>query len=65
MRKFEGPRKWQGGVMDPRLSAVMLLFCLGEGEVDLMEGWVEDSAWEFLQEAVEGMGVEQFEDGSG
>ena len=50
--------------MDSRLSAVMLLFCLGEGEVDLAEGWVEDFAWEFLQEVVEGMGMEQFEDGS-
>ena len=52
-------------MMDPHLSAVMLLFCLDEGEVDLTEGWVEDFTWEFLQEAVEGMGVEHFEDGSG
>ena len=51
--------------MGPCLSAVMLLFRSDEGEVDSMEGWVEDFAWEFLQEAVAGMGVEQFEDGSG
>ena len=42
----------------------MLLLGSGEGEVDLSEGWVEDFAWELLQVAVEGMGVEQFKDGS-
>ena len=43
----------------------MLLLGSGEGEVELLEGWVEDFAWELLQVAVEGMGVEQFKDGSG
>ena len=46
------------------LSAVVLLLCSGEEEVDLLEGWVKDLAWELLQVVVEGMGVEQFEDGS-
>ena len=45
-------------MMDSCLSTVMLLFCSGEEEVDLMEGWVKDFTWEFLQEVVEGMGVE-------
>ena len=49
---------------DPCLSVVVLLFCLGEGEVDLTKGGVKNFAWELLQEVVEGMGVEQFEDGS-
>ena len=44
--------------MDSCLSAVMLLLCSGEGEVDLTKGGVKDFAWELLQEAVEGMGVE-------
>ena len=42
----------------------MLLLSPGEGEVDLSEGGVKDFAWEFLQVAVEGIGVEQFEDRS-
>ena len=42
----------------------MLLLSSGEGEVDLLEGWVKDFTWELLQVAVEGMGVEQFEDRS-
>ena len=42
----------------------MLLLSSGEGEVDLLEGWVKDFARELLQVAVEGMGVEQFKDGS-
>ena len=44
--------------MDSCLSTVVLLFCLSEDLVDLSEGWVKDYAWELLQEAVEGMGVE-------
>ena len=44
---------------------VVLLLCSGKGEVDLSESWVKDFTWELLQVAVEGMGVEQFEDGSG
>ena len=46
------------------LSTVVLLFSSSEGEVDLLEGWVKDFAWELLQVAVEGMGVEQFKDRS-
>ena len=42
----------------------MLLLGSGEGDVDLLECWVEDLARELLQVAVEGMGVEQFEDWS-
>ena len=42
----------------------MLLLSSGEGEVDLSEGWEKDFAWELLQVAVEGMGVEQFKDRS-
>ena len=51
--------------MDSCLSVVVLLFCSGEGKVDLKKGRVKDFAWELLQEAIEGMGVEQFKDGSG
>ena len=42
----------------------MLLLSSGEGEVDLSEGWVKDFAWELLQVAVKGIGVEQFKDRS-
>ena len=51
--------------MHSGLSMVVLLFCLGEREVDLSKCWVKDFAWELLQVVVEGMGVEQFEDWSG
>ena len=40
------------------MSAIVLLLVPGEGEIDLSEGWVKDFAWELLQVAVEGMGVE-------
>ena len=50
--------------MDSGLSAVMLLFGSREGEVDLSERWIEDLARELLQVVLEGMGVEEFEDGS-
>ena len=43
---------------------IVLLFGSGEGEVDLSEGGVKDFAWELLQVAVEGIGMEQFKDGS-
>ena len=43
---------------------IMLLLGSGEGEVDLSEGGVKDFAWEFLQVAVEGIGMEQFKDRS-
>ena len=46
------------------MSTIVLLLSSGEGEVDLLEGWVKDFAWELLQVVVEGMGVEQFEDRS-
>ena len=42
----------------------MLLLCSSEGLVDLSKGWVKDFARELLQEAVEGMGVEEFKDWS-
>ena len=42
----------------------MLLFGPGEREIDLSESWVEDLARELLQVAVEGVGVEKFEDWS-
>ena len=50
---------------DSGLSSIMLLLCSGKGEIDLLESWVKDFAREFLQVVVEGMGVEQFKDGSG
>ena len=50
--------------MDSGLPVVVLLLSSGEGEVDLMERWVEDLARELLQVAVEGIVVEQFEDWS-
>ena len=62
---MKGEGKGSGRGNDSCLSAIMLLFSSGEGEVDLSEGWVKDFAWELLQVAVEGMGVEQFKDGSG
>ena len=54
-----------GGLLNnPSLSMVVLLFCLSEGEVNLVEGWVEDVVGELLQVAVEEVGVKQFEDWS-
>ena len=50
--------------MDSSLSAVVLLLGSREGEVDLLERWVEDLARELLQVALEGMGMEEFKDGS-
>ena len=50
--------------MDSSLSAVMLLLGSREGEVDLSERWIEDLARELLQVALEGMSMEEFEDGS-
>ena len=42
----------------------MLLFCLSEGEIDLVEGGVEDVTRELLQVTVEGVGVKQLKDWS-
>ena len=42
----------------------MLLFGSGERDVDLSKRWVESLARELLQVAVEGVGVEEFEDWS-
>ena len=54
-----------GGLLnDSSLSMVVLLFCSSEGEVDLMEGWVENVARELLQVVVEGVGVKQLKDQS-
>ena len=50
--------------MDSGLSAVVLLLGSGKGEVDLSKCWIEDLARELLQVALEGMGMEEFEDGS-
>ena len=50
--------------MDSGLSVVVLLLGSRESEVDLLERWIEDLARELLQVALEGMGVEEFEDGS-
>ena len=61
---MKGQGKGGGRGDDSCLSVIVLLLGSGEGEVDLLEGWVKDFAWEFLQVVVEGMGVEQFEDGS-
>ena len=36
---------------------VVLLFSLSEGEIDLMEYWVEDVDQELLQVVIEGVGV--------
>ena len=44
---------------------VMLLFYSSEGEIDLVEGWVEDGTRKLLQVAVEGVGVKKLEDWSG
>ena len=49
---------------NPSLSAVVLLFSSSEGEVDLAERGIEDVDQELLQVAVEGVGVQQFEDRS-
>ena len=40
------------------MSAIVLLLSSGEGEVDLPKGRVKDFTWEFLQVAVEGIGME-------
>ena len=48
----------------PSLSAVVLLFCSSEEEVDLVESWVEDVAGKLFQVVVEGVGVKQFKDRS-
>ena len=37
---------------------IVLLLSSGEGEIDLLEGWVKDLTWELFQVVVEGMGVE-------
>ena len=50
--------------MDSSLSMVVLLLGSREGEVDLLEHWIEDLARELLQVTLEGMGMEEFEDGS-
>ena len=50
--------------MDSGLSTVVLLFSSGEGEVDLLECWIEDLTRELLQVVLEGMGMEQLEDQS-
>ena len=44
--------------MDSGLSMVVLLLGSREGEVDLLECWIEDLARELLQVSLEGMGVE-------
>ena len=62
---MKGQGKGSRGGGGSCLSMVVLLLCSGRGEVDLSEGWVKDFAWKLLQVVVEGMGVEQFEDGSG
>ena len=41
----------------PSLSVVVLLFCLSEGEVDLMESQIEDVNGKLFQVVVEGVGV--------
>ena len=50
--------------MDSGLSAIVLLLSPREDVVDLLECGVEDLAREFLQVALEGMGMEEFEDRS-
>ena len=50
--------------MDSGLSVVVLLFGSGEGEVDLLDRWVEDLTRELLQVVLEGMGMEQLKDWS-
>ena len=50
--------------MDSGLSMVVLLFSSREGEVDLLERWVEDLTRELLQVALEGMAMEQLKDRS-
>ena len=60
-----GGRRVGGLLNDSGLSVVVLLLCSSEGEVDLVEGWIEDIARELLQVAVEGVGVKQLEDQSG
>ena len=50
--------------MNSGLSVVVLLLGSGEGEVDLSERWIEDLTRELLQVVLEGMGMEEFEDGS-
>ena len=54
-----------GGLLNnPSLSMVMLLFCSSEGEVDLVESWVEDIAGKLFQVAVERVDVKKFKDQS-
>ena len=60
-----GDRGVGGLLNDFGLSVVVLLLCLSEGEVDLVEGWIEDIARELLQVAVEEVGVKQLENQSG
>ena len=50
--------------MGAGLSTVVLLLSSREGEVHLLEHWIEDLARELLQVTLEGMGMEEFEDGS-
>ena len=50
--------------MDSGLSMIVLLLGPREGTVDLLECGVEDLTREFLQVALEGVGMEEFEDGS-
>ena len=50
--------------MEAHLSLVVLLLGSKEGEIDLLEHWKQDFTRELLQVAVEGVGVEQFKDGS-
>ena len=61
---MKGQGKGSGGGDGSCLSMIVLLLGSGEGEVDLSEGRIKDFAWELLQVAVEGIGVEQFEDRS-
>ena len=44
--------------LSTHITAIVLLLSSGEGEIDLLECWVQNFARELLQVAVEGMGVE-------
>ena len=46
------------------LFQVFSLFCLGEGEEDFREGWVEDAGGELLQVVVEAVGDKEVKDWS-
>ena len=50
--------------MGSSLSTVVLLLGSREGDIHLLERWIEDLTRELLQVALEGMGMEEFEDGS-